>query len=68
VRTTTKLELRPIAELIPYARNAREHSEEQIQYLRASLREFGFVAPLLIDANDNILAGMDACWRPKPRE
>jgi site-specific DNA-methyltransferase (adenine-specific) len=49
--------MRPVAELIPYARNAREHSKEQIQNLRASLREFGFVAPLLIDANDNILAG-----------
>ncbi|BAK99196.1 putative methyltransferase [Oscillibacter valericigenes Sjm18-20] len=57
MRTTTKLTMRPVAELIPYARNAREHSEEQIQNLRASLREFGFVAPLLIDANDNILAG-----------
>lgn len=57
MKTTTKLEMRPVAELIPYARNAREHSEEQIQNLRASLREFGFVAPLLIDARGNILAG-----------
>lgn len=53
----TKLEMRPISELIPYARNARIHSEEQILQLRASLREFGFVAPLLIDAQGNILAG-----------
>lgn len=57
MRTTAKLEMRPVAELVPYARNARRHSEEQIQNLRASLREFGFVAPLLIDANNNILAG-----------
>lgn len=55
--TTTKLEMRPVAELIPYVRNAREHSDDQVQQLRASLREFGFVAPLLIDAQGNILAG-----------
>ena len=57
MRTTTKLEMRRVADLIPYARNAREHSEEQIQQLRASLREFGFVAPLLIDTQGNIIAG-----------
>ena len=57
MRTTTRMEMHPVAELIPYARNAREHSEEQIQQLRASIREFGFVAPLLIDAQSNILAG-----------
>lgn len=55
--TTTKLEMRPVAELIPYVRNAREHSDDQVQQLRASLREFGFVAPLLIDAQGNVLAG-----------
>ena len=54
---TTRMELRPVSELIPYARNAREHSEVQIRQLRSSLREFGFVAPLLIDAQGNILAG-----------
>lgn len=57
MRTTTKMEMRRLADLVPYARNARVHSEEQILQLRASLREFGFVAPLLIDAQDNILAG-----------
>ncbi len=57
MRTTTKMEMRRVAELIPYARNAREHSEEQVRQLRASLREFGFVAPLLIDSQGNILAG-----------
>lgn len=57
MRTTTKLEMRRVADLIPYVRNAREHSEEQVQQLRASLREFGFVAPLLIDTQGNILAG-----------
>ena len=57
MRTTTKLEMRAVADLIPYARNARIHSEEQITQLRSSLREFGFVAPVLIDTDGNILAG-----------
>ncbi len=57
MNAVTKLEMRPISELIPYARNARVHSEEQIQDLRASLREFGFVAPVLIDAQGNIICG-----------
>lgn len=57
MRTTTTLEMCQVDDLVPYARNARTHSDEQIQQLRASLREFGFVAPLLIDAEGNILAG-----------
>lgn len=57
MQTTTKLEMRAVADLIPYARNARIHSEEQITQLRSSLREFGFVAPVLIDTDGNILAG-----------
>lgn len=57
MRTTTTMEMRSIDELIPYARNAREHSEDQILQLRASMREFGFVAPLLIDRSGNIIAG-----------
>ena len=46
-----------IDRLIPYARNARTHSREQILQLRASMREFGFVAPVLIDMEYNIIAG-----------
>ena len=57
MRTTTKLEMRAVADLIPYARNARIHSEEQITQLRSSVREFGCVAPVLIDTDGNILAG-----------
>ena len=57
MNTTTKLEMRRVSELVPYARNARVHSDEQILQLRSSLREFGFVAPLLIDTQGNILAG-----------
>ena len=42
---------------MPYARNARTHSKEQIAQLRASLREFGFVSPAVIDSEYNILVG-----------
>ena len=57
MRTTTKMELRPIDQLVPYAKNARTHSEKQIEALRASLREFGFVSPILIDCAGNVIAG-----------
>jgi len=57
MRTTTTLELRPIAELKPYEHNARTHSAEQIEKLRASMREFGFVAPVLITADGGVIAG-----------
>lgn len=52
-----QLERRPISELVPYARNARTHSDAQIAQLRASIREFGFINPVLIDAAGNIIAG-----------
>lgn len=47
----------PIDELVPYANNARVHDKKQIAQIRASLREFGFVTPLLIDFDNNIIAG-----------
>ena len=47
----------PIERLIPYINNARTHSPEQIKKLRASLREFGFVNPVLIDRDYNVIAG-----------
>jgi ParB-like chromosome segregation protein Spo0J len=46
-----------IDELVPYARNPRTHSEEQISEIAASIREFGFTNPILIDANQGIIAG-----------
>lgn len=52
-----QLERRPISELVPYARNARTHSDAQIAQIRASIREFGFINPVLIDAAGNIIAG-----------
>lgn len=47
----------PIDELIPYPNNARVHNKKQIAQIRASLREFGFVTPVLIDFDNNIIAG-----------
>lgn len=47
----------PIAELIPYENNAKLHGPEQIRKLRASLRKFGFVSPVLIDEQRNVIAG-----------
>lgn len=52
-----QLERRPISELVPYARNARTHSDAQIAQIRASIREFGFINPVLIDSAGNIIAG-----------
>ena len=57
LKTTEELKLINIDELIPYANNARTHSKDQINKLRSSLREFGFINPILIDKDYNILAG-----------
>ena len=54
---TEKLQAVEVGRLIPYINNARTHSADQINKLRASLREFGFVNPVLVDADLNILAG-----------
>ena len=57
MKTTERFELVDINKLIPYTRNARTHSEEQVLQLRSSIREFGFISPVLIDSNFNIIAG-----------
>ncbi len=53
----TKMELIDIDKLIPYVNNARTHSKEQITKLRSSLREFGFINPVIIDSEFNVIAG-----------
>ncbi len=55
--TSTEMRMVPVGRLVPYINNARTHSQEQINKLRASLREFGFVNPLIIDRDYNVLAG-----------
>ena len=54
-----KLEVtyRPIESLIPYARNSRTHSDAQVAQIAASIREFGWTNPVLIDAEGGIIAG-----------
>mgnify|MGYP001688979123 CR=1 FL=1 len=51
------MQLVSIGKLIPYVNNARTHSKEQITKLRSSLREFGFVNPVIIDREFNVIAG-----------
>jgi DNA modification methylase len=48
---------KPIADLIPYANNARTHSDEQIAQIAASIKEFGFTNPILLDGTNGIIAG-----------
>ena len=48
---------RRCAALIPYARNARTHSDQQVAQIADSIREFGFTNPMLIDEEDGIIAG-----------
>ena len=55
--TTTEMQLVNIDRLVPYQNNARTHSPEQINKLRASLREFGFINPVIIDRDFGVIAG-----------
>ena len=56
-KTTTEMQLVALDKLIPYVNNARTHSPEQIGKLRSSLREFGFINPVIIDRDFGIIAG-----------
>lgn len=47
----------PVEQLVPYERNARTHSDEQVARIAASIQEFGFVSPILVDGNSGIVAG-----------
>jgi len=52
-----KVESWPIDKLLPYARNARTHSEEQVTQIAASIAEFGFTNPILVSSEGTIVAG-----------
>jgi DNA modification methylase len=54
---TTEMKMVSTEKLIPYVNNARTHSQEQVNKLRGSLREFGFINPVIIDADYNVIAG-----------
>ena len=57
METTKEMKLVPITKLIPYVNNARTHSPSQINKLRSSLREFGFINPVIIDRDYGVIAG-----------
>ena len=52
-----KIEYRKVSDLLPYARNARTHSDAQVSQPAASIKEFGFNNPVVIDADGMILCG-----------
>ncbi|MGI8991527.1 MAG: site-specific DNA-methyltransferase [Bryobacteraceae bacterium] len=52
-----RIEHWPLAKLIPYAKNPRTHSDAQVAQIAASIREFGFTNPILVDRADGIIAG-----------
>ena len=47
----------PVNVLIPYASNSRTHSDEQVSKIAASIREFGFLNPVITDGDNGIVAG-----------
>lgn len=55
--TKLKITYKPVADLIPYARNSRTHSDAQVAQIAASIREFGWTNPVLLDGDNGIIAG-----------
>lgn len=53
----TKITLKKTSTLIPYARNSRVHTEEQVSQIAASIQEWGFTIPILIDEENTLIAG-----------
>ena len=66
-KTTTEMQLVAVSKLIPYVNNARTHSAEQVMKLRSSLREFGFINPVIIDREYNVIAGHGRIMAAKER-
>ena len=53
----TKIVLTETKKLVPYARNSRVHSEEQVAQIAASIQEWGFTVPILVDEKNTLIAG-----------
>tara|TARA_R110000868_G_scaffold157481_1_gene384767 strand:- start:901 stop:2067 length:1167 start_codon:yes stop_codon:yes gene_type:complete len=53
----TEFKIMPTNDLIPYARNSRTHSEDQVTKIASSIKEFGFLNPIIIDGENGIVAG-----------
>ena len=58
------IEYRPIAGLIPYVRNPRTHSAAQVAQIAASIVEFGWTNPVLVDGDNGIIVDT-VVWRPR---
>ena len=56
-RSKMQIVFRPIEQLVPYARNARTHSDAQVAQIAGAMREFGWTNPVLLDEHDGIIAG-----------
>ena len=56
-KTSPAIEMLPIEGLVPYANNSRTHSDEQVAQVAASIKEFGFTNPVLVDKDNMIIAG-----------
>ena len=56
-RVLDRVVMRRVGDLVPYAANARTHSPEQVEQIARSIREFGFVNPVLVDSDSGIIAG-----------
>lgn len=56
-KMAAKIELWPVERLQPYAKNSRTHSDDQVEQIAASITEFGFTNPVLVDSSDGIIAG-----------
>lgn len=56
-KTITEFQLIDISKLVPYQNNSRTHTSEQISKIRSSLREFGFVNPVIVDRDLGVIAG-----------
>lgn len=57
IEMAKKIEVWPVEKLRPYERNARTHSPEQVEKIAASMTEFGFTNPILVDSQSGIIAG-----------
>lgn len=60
-----KIEYLPVGKLLRYAKNSRTHSDEQVEQLVNSIREFGFTNPVLIDEKNELIAGHGHLQQPK---
>jgi DNA modification methylase len=57
LKAEIRIEFRLVAKLIPYERNSRTHSKQQVHQIAASIQEFGWTNPILVDSEDGIIAG-----------